>query len=335
MHNIGLLLFCSVVIITSTASAEETSTYKLKKGDKLSELLYQKGYKPLYGKKGFVKKAVLLNGKKIKADGNLVLAGVVIVLPKIPADTINPTIETHPNTSSAPLEIPPKIVNEEINSQPEIKTPELKEEFVFSISPSLSWYKFITDTKKTNLDYDITALSKASLGIDLHLKKKFNQNYSYYVFGKINSIKFYSDTAYLFTKSPVYLKKLGIGIEREFGSQNNLSVEVSVDDQVFLELVDVNTIRPKLMSVPVFTLFYSDVIFNVNDIGCGYGVLSKLLLPHDTSLSETGMGYGVGGEVFAKKTQFGLKIFYYYDQARALGQTNKTYDIGWSGMYEF
>jgi hypothetical protein len=82
MKSFNLKLFTLFIgALTANAETKPHQTYQVKKGDTLSQILYQFGLKPLYGRDGTINQALSLNGDKIKGRGNSIFVNQNILLP--------------------------------------------------------------------------------------------------------------------------------------------------------------------------------------------------------------------------------------------------------------
>lgn len=69
-------LFCSLGVINQGFA----ETYTVKRGDILSQVLYDKNLKPIYGKDGTLLKVVELNSELKNSKGNIIHPGMVLNL---------------------------------------------------------------------------------------------------------------------------------------------------------------------------------------------------------------------------------------------------------------
>lgn len=79
LYKRRLILFFAV-FFSLQAPAAEYFYYIAKPGDTLSQILYVHNIKPIYGKKGTLKKVLALNKKLVKTDGNRIIPGMRIRL---------------------------------------------------------------------------------------------------------------------------------------------------------------------------------------------------------------------------------------------------------------
>jgi hypothetical protein len=70
-----------ISFLSCSLLAEEYIHYQVKKKDYLSSILYSLDIAPIYGKKGYLKKVIALNKKKVKKHGDVILEGTDLLLP--------------------------------------------------------------------------------------------------------------------------------------------------------------------------------------------------------------------------------------------------------------
>ena len=89
MNKSYLLLPLTLLLTSSNSSlAKSYSTHELKARETLSELVYAKGLRPLYGKNGWVQRVMKLNRVDNKSSRQLD-PGAIILFPKMLADQVN------------------------------------------------------------------------------------------------------------------------------------------------------------------------------------------------------------------------------------------------------
>jgi hypothetical protein len=145
MKSMKMKLFPLLIgALAANAEPESYQNYQVKKGDTLSQILYQLDLKPLYGRKGTINKTLNLNGNEIKQGGNSIYVDQRILLPI----KLEPREISSISTTTPPTKTPEETVREvekEISSERNLN---------FNLAARLSFFR-IDSTDKSSKDKTI------------------------------------------------------------------------------------------------------------------------------------------------------------------------------------
>ena len=351
-----LPIYLSTIFVTQSFSlnaiAVEYESYKLKKGDVISEILFEKDFTPLYGKNGYVKKVVHLNANKVKQNGNLVIEGDILLIPMRPVERKMASENVDVLPPLVPLDINPTISSQEVTSPsapvatqvPALeKTPVISSEGVeekkdqyayFRVMPQVSWMKVNATSTNTSRQSEINALSKASPGLLMFYGIKYDERFKFSLFAYLSQVNFYSDTTYDFKNRSFFRTAFGGGLDYEANSTQSFGARAGFFDEFFLSSPSVNVLQAKTVQIPEVHLSYRKKFMEYKKASVSYAILGKAILPYSTPEVKGKFGYGLGADLLLGLKGKSIRLFYNYSQAKATGQSTTTNEIGWNAIFE-
>lgn len=354
-------IYLSTIALTQSFSisaiAMEYERYQLKKGDVISEILYEKDLLPLYGKKGYIKKVVHLNAGKVKKNGDLVNEGDILLIPMRPTErkVASENVEVIPplaplevvGTATAPeaptvapvptpaAPVPTPAVACEPTQVSTASGPEDKEQYTFfRVMPQVSWLRVNSTSSNTSRQSDISALSKASPGLLMFFGIKYDDKIKYSLFSYISQINFYSDSAYDFKNRSFFRTAFGGGVDYEMSSTQSVGARAGLFDEFFLTSPSAGVLQAKTVQIPEVHFSYRKKFMEYKKAAVSYAVLGKAIIPYSTPDVKGKFGYGLGADLLVGFKGKSIRFFYNYSQAKATGQSTTTNEIGWNAIFE-
>lgn len=301
-----------LVLISATSVFAASNIYIVGAGDTLSEIIFKKNLRPVYGKNGYLDKIRELN-PKLKNSGDLIYPGDKIIL----SETITPKVDVDKNNET----------NNETNNESEINdsnknTDQLafvnnnneKDQAKLILETSVGLNFFRIDGKDMLLSGDAVVLSKANpeffLGMTLDWdeenKIKTEVGYQYYELQKLNNNRIFTDDSDdRFFISLMYLRRINTKLTLGLGSSFNQDLYFRAINENELDVDQVLIIKP--------TVSVSYDIFQKSNANIGiYGDV-RYLTPTGNSYYDIKSGFGcsLGGyyQYFSQVAPYRAIIF--------------------------
>lgn len=311
--NVWIIITALAVLPHSFAQTNNNyKTYTVEQGDTLSTILQKENITPLYGKKGFVKKAKKLNKTSLKNE-NLIRPGQQLVLPVEETANHNTSQSNQSSSSSADQS------NVEVSSSPNQFTSFTLQDFISNSSLGISLgldYTMLESTAKVNNSKG-KLVSEANIAWKIAWLKKLQNDYDVNVFAGGKKLNFKSEE----TGVPLYNQKsstyfFGVGLDKKITERLNLGLDFSYGDFIFFKGIhgpkglgiELNTIKlfalnPRI-KYKVFTHDWFDTSVEVNGLYATSG---------DGNGYEVSSGNGFGAAVLLEKQLTQKDIFCRFD----------------------
>jgi len=281
-------LLATAVAITSVSTIAGVVTYQVKKGDTLSNILYDHGLTSLYGENGFVKLTAILNGNKIKKNGDFVRVGAIIKLPI--QDPVQKSLEVEKKV--AIIEPIPK-KNEDIIKESRAPSDEFPySHFVYS--PHLSFLKVDSANDVNFGGSNVSALSQNGFGVDLAWHIFYDDRFSFFGFGSLNYLSFYNDPNYTFNKTSSTQLHFGVGANFEYSPELRFTSKLSLRNVTFLDVITPTSINLESISVPEIEMGFEKTLFKKKKLSAKWSAHLAGLLPSSRGSYKSKLGYGAG-----------------------------------------
>lgn len=328
-----------ISFLSCSLHAEEFIHYKVKKKDYLSSILYSLDIAPIYGKRGYLKKVVALNAKKVKKHGDIILEGTDLLLPlsvaskvlakdvpvqiepEIVVSASETKIEPEPFRSIAEV-LPPEIVTAPFASI--VETPPAKKELestdivlnnqyekAISIDPfqQKSFFKLAPtfsllgigaiDSAKYGRT-DITDSTKPSIGVYGEWRILITPKAESYIFASVNSLSFYGDSSYGLKDTKFTNTSFGVGSDYKLNTTSQIGVNAQISQNYFLEVMSPTDIQIRSISQVELTAKYKRVLFSIDKVNADWGLSGLVILPSSRGSYKGKMGYGYKADVTTK-----------------------------------
>lgn len=309
-------------------------TYIAKKGDTLTDVLYENDFKPIYGLAGALEQTLKINpnikfekGNKIFPGTKIVLTGKIVpgnyVLKTSKADSLVEVL-TEKNeyivSPFAPIEV--KQVREVSDVFNQI--------FFWQLSPSVSWKNLTAKDSNAIQNSSATVLSDMSYGVNVLYGMRLNEELDVYSNFFVEFAKFSSDNSITIVKKDLVAKKLGIGLFYK----KKLQLEAGMDDELFLTSPNATSIEIKKVSIPQLKAAFKNEFYQFQEAALSYAVSGKILLPRSVASIDSKFSFGAGAGVV---TQLRNQSFYLgYEKTSLKSSVNSTdsQNIFWRYTWE-
>lgn len=314
--------FCFVVAFS--ASADEI-IYVAKHGETISDILFQNGLGPIYGKKGLLNQVLLLNPKLKKKLGNKIYPGEKI---RLPQNALSVAKVEAPKSESTGKTLEPELNK---NSESDID----HEQYIFySLSPQVSWLKAVSASIDQYQISEVSALSKAIPGVLGTYGMKIKDNLSVHTFVSLADVKFYRDERYRLTRDSFFRSSYGLGVDYRLDSVNRFSLSGGFFDEFFLTMSDSSTINIETAQFPEIHWGYRRLLGEYKKVSFDSGIWGKFIIPYKVSSIDGKLGFGIGGDFLLKFKEKGLRFFYNFSNAKGANKSTRTHELGWNIVFE-
>lgn len=284
-----IILLSSIFAVTTSAS-----TYLVKDGDTLSQILIDANIKPIYGKKGSLKTAIEMNRAILKKRGNLIHEGQIILLPDGKTDLAIETESISPSREIAqeevvvvpvPVPVVANYVEEVGHSQ------DFSQSSYFKISPRFSYVAI--NTKNDQLGgSDISNLTQSAPGIKGEWRVVLTPKTSISFFGTYDRLSFYKDTNYSLTDTSFSRIGFGIGGDTALNNESWLRYSLQMNQNYFLESLSLTNIQMRSINQGEFNLGYAHNFWSFGKVMSSWGVGAIVMLPSSRDQYNAKLGYG-------------------------------------------
>jgi hypothetical protein len=316
-----------ISFLSCSLLAEEYIHYQVKKKDYLSSILYSLDIAPIYGKKGYLKKVIALNKKKVKKHGDVILEGTDLLLPlsvasKVLAANIDDKIKVTPSRAIAEIVEtkiaiePIQIVEKKAEAQTAVtqttvepiktiieQTPRddlFQQKSFFKLSPTLSILGIGAIDSAQYGHSDITDSTKPSVGIYGEWRILITPDAEAYVFSSLNSLSFYGDSSYGLKDTHFLDTSFGVGNDYKLNSLSKLSFNAQVNQNYFLEVINPTNIQIQSLSQVELNAKFKKVLFSIDRVQAEGGLGTLLILPSTRGKYKSELGYGYRLDMITK-----------------------------------
>lgn len=328
LKKISKPLFIFSAIAGVSAQSASAFTYIAKKGDTLTDVLYQKDYKPIYGRGGALEQTLKINpnikyekGNKIFPGTKIVLSGNVVpgnfALHTAGKNTVLKLTET--GSEAAP-------VVDHVREVSDI----FDQIFFWQLSPSVSWKELTAKDSNINQNSNATALSDMSYGATVVYGMRFNPDMDIYSRLFLEAVNFSSDNSINIVKKNIVTSSLGVG----FFYKKKWQVEAGMGDELFLTSPNATSIEIKKVSMPHFKSAYKNEFYQFQEASLLYAVSGKILLPKSAPGIDPKLSYGAGAGIEAKLRNQSFYLGYEKTILKASGNSTDGQNIFWRYTWE-
>lgn len=326
--------------------------YVVKKGDTISNILYETDIGPIYGKKGYLYKVYNLNKRKLKSPFAIIQPGIKITLPDgvyFPQKGKYAKNEFVKIDDKKVCEVEPvkeaieKIIEVERKpttieeAKPEIK-PDVKAEPIrpkdqftyLKIAPQVSWLKVESQSQADVIE----AISKSNYGVLFNYGMKLSDEFSAYAFGYFSQVNFYENEEYVVTKKNFTRQAMGVGAELRSDNRVKYNMRLGFFDEFFLTLHNSKEIRVEMGQIPELHWGVRRPIKKIGSAEIELGVFGKLNFPYEVQNIKGQFGYGLGSDLSTNLFGQGIRVFYNYSSTKATSKSSNTSEIGFNLFFE-
>ena len=334
------LLLASTILMSLNISANEI--YIVKNGDTLTDILYSKDYKHIYGKRGVLQETLDLNPAIKKNNGNKIFPNMQIILTsrlpskdKLSADSRQQTVilpinhETHLGESATE---PKKetIAKSTLEFKDQSSIDNFKQAFYWEFSPTLSWKSLDSTDENVYRRSSVSALSNLCYGVSTLYGMRFEENLDIYSRLSLESVGFVQNATINLIKKNFLATRFGMGISY----RKNWQFEVAMSDEYFLTSPKVSTVDIIKVAIPELKMSYLKDFYHVRNAKLSYSIAGKAFHPRTSPEIDSKLGYGVGGAIEARLFNQLFKIGYDVNLLEATGNSTKYQNIFWKYTWE-
>jgi hypothetical protein len=328
----SLFIFSALAGVgTQSASA---FTYIAKKGDTLSDVLYENDYKPIYGRGGALEQTLKINpdikyekGNKIFPGTRIVLSGNIVhgnyVLRSAGKNSVVESIVEKNEPVIIPEAAP---VVDHVREVSDI----FDQIFFWQLSPSVSWKELTAKDSNINQNSNATALSDMSYGATIVYGMRFNPDMDIYSKLFLEAVNFSSDNSINIVKKNIMTSSLGVG----FFYKKKWQFEAGMGDELFLTSPNATSVEIKKVSMPHFKSAYKNEFYQFQEASLLYALSGKILLPRSAPGIDPKLSYGAGAGIEAKLRNQSFYLGYEKTILKASGNSTDGQNIFWRYTWE-
>lgn len=329
-------LFILSTIAGISTQASSADTYIAKKGDTLSDVLYENDYRPIYGAGGALEQTLKINPNIIYEKGNKIFPGTKIILTGkiVPGNYATMTGKT----KSAP------VVETFVENHDPVVVPESKAEatgarevsdifnqiFFWKLSPSVSWKELAAKDSNSNQNSNATVLSDMSYGASVVYGMLFSEDLDIYSRLFVESVNFSSDNSINIVKKNVVTSDLGVGVFYK----KKLQVELGMGQELFLTSPNATSIEIKKVSIPQIKSSYKNEFYQFQEASLLYAVSARALLPKSSPGIDPKLSYGAGAGLEAKLRNQSFYLGYEKSFLKSSDNSTDAQNIFWRYTWE-
>ena len=349
LHKTILIAFSALCLNVSAGEF----FYTVKRGDTLSDILFDLNFVHVYGKFGELKKTLKYNYFISKRRGHKIFPGEKIKLTLVNEEK---KIELAEQTSPLPEKFETRIVetpreplvivdsSKNTRSITQVSEPEQapfqeqpQEQYIFvRFAPQVSWMKVLSTSSTPYQSSNISALSKASPGILGNFGVNVSDKFNVQAFAYLSQVNFYANenpNVQLSNKS-FFRQAYGLGTEYKFSSDNRMSLRVGFFDEFFLTMNTTTTVDVEKAQIPELHWGLRHIISRYKNVTLDSGIFGKFIVPYSSGMIDGNLGYGIGGDFLLLLKNKGLRLFYNYSDAKATNKSTRTLEVGWNLIFE-
>ncbi|MEA9357444.1 hypothetical protein SHI21_14550 [Bacteriovorax sp. PP10] len=327
-----LFIFSTLAgISTQSASA---FTYIAKKGDTLSDVLYENDYKPIYGRGGALEQTLKINPDIKYEKGNKIFPGTKIVLSGniVPGNYVLRSSGKNTVTESVIEKNEPVVIPEAAPVIDHVREVSdiFDQIFFWQLSPSVSWKELTAKDSNINQNSNARALSDMSYGATVVYGMRFNPDVDIYSKLFLEAVNFSSDNSINIVKKNIVTSSLGVGLFYN----KKWQVEVGMGDELFLTSPNATSVEIKKVSMPHFKSAYKNEFYQFQEASLLYALSGKVLLPRSAPGIDSKLSYGAGAGIEAKLRNQSFYLGYEKTILKASGNSTDGQNIFWRYTWE-
>ena len=322
---IVLMAFASM-----NASQANEYVYVVKKHDTLSNILYLKNLKPIYGKSGMLAHTLRLNPHiKLKGNGNKIYPGMRIILVDagpVVASIQNPNsmVEQPTDAKQATLGDEPTIAKQAMTVHESNEN--FEQSTYWILTPTLSWKNLSSTDDNIYRTSQIDALSNMSYGLAFTYGMHFEEGLDIYSKLAIESASFIEDRSIQLEKKDFLTSRFNVGVL--YDQKWNLAV--GMNDEFFLTSPAANRVEVKKIALPEIKLDYQKDFYQYKNAKLAYMLSGVAILPKSTPELNSEFSYGGGFGVEARLKNQSFAIGYELKLLKATGNSTDNHNIFWN-----
>lgn len=288
------------------------STYQIQEGDTLSDIIYQKDLKPIYGKNGYLNKIIKLNRDILKKKGSLLLVGQLIQLP----DDKMENKEVAAKEVVNPSEVKQVLADQSIAAVPQgiavLLAPSNDHHpySYFKLSPYFSSLKVDSTNLSKFGGTNVTLLSKKGVGVGGSWNIAYDEKKTFFGFASMEYYSLIDDPSYTFNKSTQSRMHFGMGALFQTSPELELSTSFAMREISFLDVRTPSNIDVSSVVVPELKLGVSKTILAKEKFSAKVGGHLMGLIPNQTGSYYAKMGYGGGVQMELHHADKSLLLIY-------------------------
>lgn len=324
---LGRLFVTTTILLSLNLSAHEY--YIIKKGETLSDILFEKDIGPIYGPRGNLQAILKLN-PKLRNGGNRLLANTKILLPITPKRETK-IVRVEPKCQEIPLQPKPIYLERKVSSTAKMEQIEDSEQhFYYQISLLASWKNLSSTDENIYRRSTISALSKTNYGADLLYGMQIDQDL------KIYSKLFFEHVEFIEDNSVNLSEKKFLSTEVAFGTAINKKWDVSLamSDQFFLTSPSSNNAEVKKVTLPKLDVSYLKKFYQYKEAKVEGKISGRMFAPRSTPDISASTGYGACVEVKAQLKNQSFKIGFEDSRLKAKGNSTEVQNVYWMYTWE-
>ena len=304
-----------------------TTTYRVKKGDVLSMILFVKKLRPIYGITGYLKQAIGLNKTKVLSNGmfnaNTCVGGTCFIqLPvkekkfasqKYKEELITeraPSALELNNEDIAPVVLPPEPSTENLEPLKVTINESINPSSRFIFSPAISFLKVSSGDDVKLGGVDAVLLSKKGITADLKMKLIYSEKLTIFGHGVLDYHVYNTDPEYTFIHTEQSRLHFGAGAMLNLTDDNVLSIETSLRQKTFFNVLTSKTMSVESITTPEFSLSYEKYFMRRKSF---YGKIDFRILgilPSTQGSFSSAFGSGFGTELEFAESRNALFVSY-------------------------
>ena len=315
-------IVASFLLCFYSGLAFSENVYIVKRGDRLSDILFQENITPIYGKKGSWLEIVKLNPKLLPTMGNKLLPGMKISLGNRPAIIVSNKI--------VPEKITEKIGDIKKVSIERNPSGDFKQSFYWRAGPELSWKNLISTDDNALQTSHINALTNANYGASVAYGMHFTEDLDIYSRLSLESVSFIEAESVHLLKNNFLTSNFGMGMMYE----KKWSLEMAMSDQFFLTSPSSSIVSIKKITLPEIKPSYLGNLYQFKNAQLFYSLSGSLFLPRTSTDINSKFCYGAGGEIVVKLHQQSFNFGYDTYFLKATNNSTQYQNIYWKFFWE-
>lgn len=329
-------LFICLLVAGLSSQSLSAFTYIAKKGDTISDVLYENDFRPIYGRGGALEQTLKINPNIKYENGNKIFPGTKIILTGkiVPGNYVLNT----GNRMAEPIQPPevilepaaPVIVPMAAAPAPREISNVFDQSFFWQLSPSVSWKNLTAKDSNIIQNSNSNVLSDMSYGATVMYGMRFNEDMD--IFSKlfVEFVNFSSDNSISIVKKNVTTSNFGVG----FFYKKKLQVEAGMGEELFLTSPNATSIEIKKVSMPQFKSTFKNEFYQFQEASLQYAVSGKVMLPRNAPGIDPKLSYGAGAGLEAKLRNQSFYLGYEKMFLKSSGNSTDSQNIFWRFTWE-
>ncbi len=281
------------------------SSYQIKKGDTLSDILFKKKLKPIYGKNGYLKKTIQFNKSIIRKNGSFIRIGDII---QIPNDHLE---EIHPLAQKIEVKEPVAAPTSSQTSLQRYPSDEYPFSY-FKLSPHFSFLR-IDSTNTTSFGGSaVTLLSKKGIGVNGSWNIAYDERITYLGFASFEYFSLFSDPNYAFNHSSITRFHFGVGANLQSSPELEVITKATLREVAFLDVVNPQSVNIASMTLLELEAGVKKKLAVKKSFEANIGGHFLGLLPSSVGSYHSKFGFGGGVLAEIRHKEKSLELTYDY-----------------------